>query len=92
MKIFQSGLFSRQAKKLHKNEKAALDQEVKKICQDVYIGTQKTGDLKGIFVLKFKTTQYLLSYRFKNGILELIAMGTHKNYYRQVKNYLKSRA
>ncbi|MBW2664380.1 MAG: type II toxin-antitoxin system RelE/ParE family toxin [Deltaproteobacteria bacterium] len=32
--------------------------------------------------------QYLLSYRFVGADLELIMIGPHENYYRDLKNYL----
>jgi len=35
--------------------------------------------------------QYLLSYRFVEADLELIMIGPHKNYYRDVKSYLKGK-
>ena len=40
---------------------------------------------------KITRTQYLLSYRFLGEDLELIIIGPHENYYRDVKSYLKSR-
>lgn len=57
------------------------------------IGSEKKGDLRGIYVHKFKlqTTQYLLAYRFVGSDLELIMIGPHENYYRDLKSYLKSR-
>lgn len=46
-----------------------------------------------MFVLKFKihATQYLLSYRFAGDNLELIMIGPHENYYRDLSSYLKKR-
>ena len=57
------------------------------------IGQEKKGDLRGVYVYKFKikTTQYLLAYRFSGENLELIMIGQHENYYRDIKTYLKSR-
>ncbi len=42
-----------------------LDQEIEKIMQNSSIGEEKKGDLRGVYVHKFKikTIQYLLSYR-----------------------------
>ncbi len=55
------------------------------------IGDEKKGDLKGIFIYKFKlgSTTYLLAYRFSEDLLELIMFGPHENYYRDLKSYLK---
>lgn len=60
---------------------------------DSHIGSEKKGDLRGVYVHKFKiqTVQYLLAYRFIGNVLELIIIGPHENYYRDLKNYLKSR-
>ncbi len=93
MKITQSRLFAQRVKKLTKKEKKALDRHVRKICESPSIGIEKKGDLRGVFIYKFKikTTQYLLSYRFRDDKLELIMLGPHENYYRDLKQYLKSR-
>ncbi|PIE70214.1 MAG: addiction module toxin RelE [Deltaproteobacteria bacterium] len=93
MKIFQSRSFERKVKKFSKQEKDILDDAVRAIAEKRTIGTEKKGDLRGTFVHKFKikTVQYLLSYRFAGNDLELIMIGPHGNYYRDLKNYLKSR-
>jgi mRNA interferase RelE/StbE len=93
MKILQSRSFENKVKRFTSKEKAALDQEIKKICDDPRIGEEKKGDLKGIFIYKFKmkTSQYLLSYRWNNKDLELIMLGPHENYYRDLKTYLKNK-
>ncbi|MBU4121621.1 MAG: type II toxin-antitoxin system RelE/ParE family toxin, partial [Proteobacteria bacterium] len=53
----------------------------------------KKGDLRGVFIHKFKlkTTQYLLAYRKVGEDLELLMIGPHENYYRDLKQYLKNR-
>ena len=91
MKIIQSPLFARTIKKFHKNEKEILDKQIIKIADDPSIGQEKKGDLKNIFVYKFKIKdkQYLLSYRYSKDLLELITIGSHENYYRDLKSYLR---
>jgi len=93
VKIYQSRSFERKIKNFNKEEKNALDIEIKKILESPSIGIEKKGDLKGIFVHKFKikTTLYLLSYRLVTHGFELIMIGTHENYYRDLKSYLKNR-
>ncbi len=93
MKVIQSPLFARKVKKLHKNEKKELDIQIRKIMNDPEIGEGKKGELKGIRVHKFraKNTRYLLSYRIKQDVLELIMIGPHENYYRDLKGYLESK-
>jgi hypothetical protein len=68
-----------------------LDNQIRNILKTPTIGQEKKGDLRGVFVHKFKihTTQYLFSYRDIRGCLELIMIGPHENYYRDLSSYLK---
>ena len=93
MRIHQSHSFEKKVKKFSKQEKKILDAEIKKILSDPFIGQEKKGDLRGVHVHKFKvhTVQYLLAYRFIKDILELIMIGPHENYYRDLKSYMKSK-
>ena len=94
MKIYQSRSFEKKVKKFNEKEKYELDNEIKQIIQNPLIGTEKKGDLRGVFVHKFslQNQQYLVSYRFiKEESLELIMIGPHENYYRDLKSYLKGK-
>lgn len=93
MKVYQSRSFGKKVKKMSKPEKASLDREIKRIVEDPAIGEEKKGDLRGVFVHKFKlgTTQYLLAYRRTGEDLELVMIGPHENYYRDLKQYMKAR-
>jgi len=93
MKIYQSRTFENKIKKFSKQEKETLDEEVKKIVENPLLGEEKKGDLRGVYVYKFKikSIQYLLSYRMIKTGLELIMIGPHENYYRDLKGYLKRR-
>ncbi len=93
MKIYQSRLFEKKVKKMTKAEKEALDREVRNIAENINIDEEKKGDLKGVFVRKFKikTDLYLLAYRKCGANLELVMIGSHENYYRDLKNYLKDK-
>lgn len=90
MKIYQSSLFARKVKKFHFKQKLVLDKEILKIAENPKIGTEKRGDLKGVFIHKFKINKqlYLLSYRKLGRNIELITIGSHENYYRDLKSYL----
>ena len=92
MKVIQSPLFFRKVKKFNKNQKLGLDKNIKKLLKDPEAGQEKKGDLKGIYVYKFKLVNvlYLLSYRLKDDTIELITIGPHENYYKDLKTYLKS--
>lgn len=89
MKVLQSGIFSRTVKKLHANEKKALDRTIKTIIDNPELGSLKIGDLSGVRVFKFKVKekQYLLGYRLNEDkvILTLLALGSHENFYRDMK-------
>ena len=91
MKVFQSRSFAKKVKKLNKLEKSILDDQIRSIIKDPSIGDEKKGDLKGIFVHKFKvkTAQYLLAYRIFEDNLELVMLGPHENYYRDLKKSIK---
>ncbi len=93
MKIYQSRIFENKVKKFSEQEKELLDSEIKKIAENPLIGEEKKGDLRGVYVYKFKikSLRYLLSYRMIKSDLELIMIGSHENYYRDLKGYLKRR-
>jgi len=93
MKIYQSRLFEKKGKRMPRPEKESLDREIRRIAEDPNIGEEKKGDLREVFVHKFKlkTTQYLLAYRKVGENLELVMIGPHENYYRDLKQYLENR-
>lgn len=93
MKVLQSNSFKKKIKRFSKQDKMILDTQVRKIVENPEIGLEKKGDLKGVFVLKFKihATQYLLSYRLIEDNLELIMIGPHENYYRDLSVYINKK-
>jgi mRNA-degrading endonuclease RelE of RelBE toxin-antitoxin system len=93
MNIYQSRSFEKKVKKMPTSEKAVLDLEIRRIAENPSIGEEKKGDMRDVFVHKFKlkTTPYLLAYRKVGGDLELVMIGPHENYYRDLKQYLKDR-
>ena len=90
--VLQTPTFKKAVKKLHKNQKKALDELVKELIEDPFLGEQKKGDLAFLRVYKFKMVKQLtlLGYSHEEGIvtLELIALGSHENFYRDVKKSL----
>jgi mRNA interferase RelE/StbE len=82
--IRQTPLFGRKVKKLKKAEKAALDEEVKRIIAKPEIGVEKKGDLQGIRVHKYRFNRHemLLAYSATELEILLITLGSHENYYR----------
>lgn len=93
MKIYQARAFENRVKKFSKNEKEILDSEIKKIAANPLIGEEKKGDLRDVHVYKFKikSINYLLAYRMIKTDLELIMIGPHENYYRDLTTYVKTR-
>ena len=93
MKVLQSPLFEQRVRKFSKEQKLILDEQIKLLIENPEFGTEKKGDLKEVFIHKFKikTIQYLLAYRFNEEKIELIMIGPHQNYYRDLKRYLKKK-
>jgi mRNA-degrading endonuclease RelE of RelBE toxin-antitoxin system len=89
--IIQSPIFARQKKKLHKQQIKDLDKAVKSVFQNPGIGEVKIGDLQGVQVYKFKSQrqQMLLAYEIVDSVLYLYTFGSHENFYRELKRYLK---
>ena len=89
--VLQSPLFSRQKRKFHKNQTKVLDEEIKNLIKNPKIGEQKRGDLKGVWVHKFKvkTQLFLLAYKWDSENRYLIALNTHEGFYKNLKRYLK---
>ncbi len=88
--VLQTANFKKAVKKLHQNQKKDLDKAVKVLIDNPLLGEQKKGDLAFLRVYKFKMVNQLtlLGYSYEDGtvILELIALGSHENFYRDVKN------
>ncbi|MBL4589969.1 MAG: type II toxin-antitoxin system RelE/ParE family toxin, partial [Alphaproteobacteria bacterium] len=80
---------SKIVKKLHKNQKKDLDEAVQEIINNTSIGDEKVGDLSGVSVYKFKMVKQLtlLAYKYEDQTitLTLLALGTHENFYRDLK-------
>ncbi|MEO9654919.1 type II toxin-antitoxin system RelE/ParE family toxin [Marinomonas sp.] len=88
--VLQSSSFKKAVKKLHKNQKADLDNAVRELIENPLLGELKKGDLSFMRVHKFKMVKQLslLGYSYEDGtvVLELIALGSHENFYRDTKN------
>ena len=90
MKVTQSTLFAKKVKKLSKKDKQKLDQQIKNIISNPFLGVRKKGELKNVYVHKFKLNkvEHLIAYRISKDLLELILLGPHENYYRDLKKYI----
>ena len=89
MEVIQSHRFSKAIKKLHKNEALDVDNAIKAIIANPFIGTQKKGDLSGVYVYKFPMVrqQVLIAYEYDQNIIRIIFLdiGSHENFYRDLK-------
>ena len=91
MKIEQTLNFKRVYKRLYNNQKNIVDDEIRKVCEDPTIGTEKKQDLSGVYVHKFVALdkQFLLAYTYDPQTLKLILLGVHENFYRNLKKSMK---
>ncbi|MCP5098230.1 MAG: type II toxin-antitoxin system RelE/ParE family toxin [Chloroflexi bacterium] len=87
--VLQTPSFKKTVKKLHKNQKKDLDNAIRTLMEDPTMGERKKGDLSYLRVYKFKMVKQLtlLGYSYEDGTvtLELIALGPHENFYRDIK-------
>jgi mRNA-degrading endonuclease YafQ of YafQ-DinJ toxin-antitoxin module len=91
-KIYLSPAFGRKLKKLKQQEKKELDNAVLDILNEPSIGQEKVGDLAGVLVHKFKINKKLtlLSYTYTDSEINLLTLGSHENFYRDLKIYKKT--
>jgi len=87
IQVLQSAVFRRSYKRLHSNQQADVDDAVAEIVRDPTMGEAKKGDLTGVFVHKFKCNGQLtlLAYEFDPGTRLLLLLGSHENFYRDLK-------
>ena len=89
MRVLVTPTFKRTVKKLHKQQKAGLDEAVRTIVGQPEAGETKVGDLAGVQVYKFRMGNLLclLAYRvLDENTLKLLMVGPHENFYRDLKH------
>lgn len=87
VQVLQSSAFARTYKKLHKNQKLDVDTAVEVIIKTPDVGEPKRGDLAGVYVYKFKSNSQLmlLAYEYDPETRMLLLLGSHENFYRELK-------
>ena len=89
LNIKQSNSFKKAIKKLPKQHKIRLDEEIKQLAANPMLGERKKGDLDFLKIHKFKLSnqEVLLGYMYEEEelILTLLKLGTHENFYRDLK-------
>ena len=92
MELVQTRQFKQTVKKLTSKQKEELDKAIKTIMDNPFIGQQKKGDLDFLWVYKFRMNNQLtlLAYSYEEQIitLTLLALGSHENFYRDIKSSL----
>ena len=87
--VIQMRRFARQYKKLNDKTAGDVDEAVITISKNPSVGERKKGDLAALLVYKFKSNSqlYLLGYSLDGGLrlVYLEAVGTHENFYRDIK-------
>jgi mRNA-degrading endonuclease YafQ of YafQ-DinJ toxin-antitoxin module len=82
--------FDRTVKKLQRNEKQDLDRAIKELMGNPLLGELKKGDLNAVRVYKFSMVNQktLLAYLYDEiePSLTFIALGSHENFYRDLKS------
>ena len=93
IEVIQRPDFKRTVKKFHAKQKSILKFAILDIMANPKIGEQKLGKLSDTRVYKFKILNQLtlLAYSFyeEELILELIKIGPHENFYRDLENNIK---
>ena len=85
--MLQSAIFARAYKRLHKNQKVDVDTAIEVIVKSPEVGELKRGDLAGVYVYKFKSQNQLmlLAYEYDPLTRMLLLLGSHENFYRDLK-------
>ena len=91
--------FATFVKKANKPLQLAIEDAVLCILDTPNVGKKKTGDLKDVYVYKFRFNQqeYLIAYKFGQGDdlvtliwIDFYQVGSHENFYEELKRYLRS--
>ncbi|MBF0424668.1 MAG: type II toxin-antitoxin system RelE/ParE family toxin [Magnetococcales bacterium] len=88
MRILHTRIFKNDIKRLHPNQKAAVDGAVRSVVSDPEVGEAKVGDLARVRVYKFRVVGQLVllayAWREADDTLVLLALGSHENFYRDL--------
>ena len=93
--VTQAPRFARSKRRFPSHAQLAIDEAIHDIIANPLSGAPKTGALKGVRVFKFKVDQIelLLAYQLKQkqGIIEVLDVGPHENFYRDLQRYLDTK-
>jgi mRNA-degrading endonuclease RelE of RelBE toxin-antitoxin system len=90
MRVLTTPRFDLAVKKLHAQDKKALDAAVHAVIANLDLGEFKKGDLAGVRVYKYRYNkeQMLLAYAANKveQVIILMGFGSHENFYRDLKH------
>ena len=91
METFYKPPFKKFVKKQARPLQLSIEDEIEKIIENPAAGETKKGDLKEFRVHKFayKKQKLLIAYRVSETGILFYMVGTHENFYRNLKKYLK---
>jgi mRNA-degrading endonuclease RelE of RelBE toxin-antitoxin system len=83
--------FKKFVKKQPRSFQLVIEDEVEAVIQMPLAGEGKKGDLTGFRIHKFsyKGQKFLLSYVIQTERIIFFTIGSHENFYRELKKYLK---
>lgn len=87
IKVIYKPSFRKAYKRLHLKEKEVVDMAINAVIDNPGLGESKKGELAGLLVYKFKVNkqQKLLAYTYDKKNIVLAAIGSHENFYRDLK-------
>ncbi len=93
MDVYFKPPFRKYVKKQTRPFQLVIEDEVEKIVENPELGTSKKGDLSHFRIHKFvyQKQTFLVSYRFRKSEIDFYTVGTHENFYRELKRYAKGR-
>lgn len=91
IQVLTTPTFRKTFKKMHNREQDQVKKAIKQIVANPESGVQKKGELNDVFVYKFKIDQQLtlLAYQFDPETRTLLMLGSHQNFYRNLKHLVK---
>ncbi len=87
MLLLQSPTFKRAYKRLHATHRTPIDDAIRAVLANPAIGAEKVSDLGGVRVYKCRVAKQLvlLAYLVDADAITLLALGSHENFYRDLK-------
>ena len=91
MKAFYKPPFRKFVKNQIRALQLSIEDEIEKIIENPATGESKMGDLLGfrVHIFAFKKQKLLIAYKVSPDEMLFYRIGSHENFYRNLKKYLK---